>query len=105
MKVKLIPAGLILFGFLFCLINYGQATVDPWWENRYPGEHPWQHEDSPGPGDSLGYSPPHIVILPINFSIKVILLIPCSDCINGLSDGPHRIESDRVQKLHFRKEK
>lgn len=105
MKIRVILTSLILLGFLFCLINPGQARMDPWWEDRYPGEHPWQHNDSPGPGDNLNYSTPHIVIIPISFSIKAIQLIPASNCTNGLTDDSSGFKSDLVEKLHFRKKR
>jgi len=53
MKIRVILTSLILLGFLFCLINHGQARMDPWWEDRYPGEHPWQDLECPAIDDTI----------------------------------------------------
>lgn len=102
MKVEAILFGLILIGILFCLPNHSQACVGPPYFDPlgYPSEHPWQHNDSPGPEDNLDCPTVHIVILPINFSIKAIQLIQGINCTKRSSDRPSRLESDHVHKFH-----
>ena len=74
MKVKVILSGLILIAFLFCLINHSQAAMDPWWQNRYPGEHPWQESDSPPIDDHIIAPETSSAIWIIGVPTKIIII-------------------------------
>ncbi len=74
MRVKLILSGLIVTAFLFCLISYSQAAVDPWWQNRYPGEHPWQESDSPPMDGETTISGSSSVIWIIDVPTRIIMI-------------------------------
>ncbi len=104
MRVKFAISALILLAIVACLPDNGQAYIGPPYldPEGYPSEHPWQHEDSPGPGDSLNYPTARVVIVPIGMSAVAIQLIQEANCIKRSSDGPHGLESDHVRKQQFR---
>jgi len=101
MKIKVILIGLILIAFLFCLVNHSQARRDPWWENRYPGEHPWQHDDSPGFQDDPNHVSSHVMILPVCLPTKVILLIQAPRYSTGSGEKTAKIIDCQRDKQHF----
>jgi hypothetical protein len=104
MRVKFVISALILLAIAACLPGNGQAYVGPPYldPEGYPSEHPWQHEDSPGPGDTLNYPTASVVIVPIGMSAVAIRLIQEANYIRRSSDRPPRLESDHVRKLQFR---
>jgi hypothetical protein len=66
--------GLLLF--IFCSAGLGHAAVSPRYHLLPPvNEHPWQHDGSPDPGDTLGPSPSPAVIWPVPLTVNNTLFI------------------------------
>ena len=107
MKVKALIFALMLIGIFICLPNQNQAYVGPPYFDplEHPNEHPWQHDDSPGPGDSENYLTCDIVIFPINFGFKAIQFIQGTNGTKRSSDRPSEIERNDVPKLQFREKR
>ena len=106
MKGKAIFWGLILMAILFCVTYHSWACVGP---PRYadplgyPSEHPWQHNDSQGPSDTLGSWTTHIVILPFGTGMKAILWIQDTREMKGSSDAPGGPKNNHIQISPLRK--
>ena len=78
MKTKIVLVGMGFLMFIFCSINLSQAAMDIRENIHYlsaPNEHPWQHDDSPRPPESLDRPLSFVVILPAGPAIKAILFI------------------------------
>jgi hypothetical protein len=111
MRVKFVISALILLAVVVCLPRENQAYVGPPYfdPDGYAGEHPWQHDGSPGPGDSLNHLTArikaHIVVFPVGINTMAIQLIREANCDTRSSDRPHRVESDHVRRLQFRNER
>ena len=104
MQVKFVISALILLAVVVCLPDESEAYVGPPYADGLgtAGEHPWQHEDSPGPGDSLDYRTARIVVFPIGTRAQVIQLILDGSCFKRSGDSAHGLENDHVRKLQFR---
>ena len=111
MRVKFVISALILLAIVVCLPGENQAYVGPPYfdPDGYAGEHPWQHADSPDPGDTLNQPTArikaHIVVFPVGINTMAIQLIQHANCDKRSSDRPHRNESDHVRRLQFRNER
>jgi hypothetical protein len=106
MKGKAIFWGLILMAILLFMVYHSQARMGPPYYADplgYPSEHPWQHNDSQEPNDTLGCWTTHIVILPISPSMKGILWIQNTSEIKGSSDASGGPKNNHIQILPLRK--
>jgi len=106
MKVKAVLFGLILVAILFCTTNHSRAYVAPNYSLDplgYPSEHPWQHNDSYEPNDSLGCLTTNVVILPICPGMKAILWIQDTRDMKGSSGAPGGPKNNHIQILYLRK--
>jgi hypothetical protein len=104
MKLQVFLWGSILVAALFCLGNQSQANLGPPYINPIttPSEHPWQHDNSIEPGDSIYYSTHHIVILPLGFNLKPIWFFMWNSSTKGLTDRPGRLNNDHISELYLR---
>ena len=111
MRVKFVISALILLAIVVCLPHGSEAYVGPPYGDNLgtAGEHPWQHDDSPGPGDTLNHPTTritaHIVVFRVGINTVAIQLIQQANCDKRSSDRPLRNESDQVRRLQFRNER
>ena len=104
MKVKIVLVGLGLLMFIFCSVGLSQAAMSPKNNVRfltYPSEHPWQHDDSPGPPDSSDSGAPRMVILPVSSTINSILLIRIPRGITGSGEKTADVGAYQKGKQHL----
>lgn len=76
MKIRVILMALGLFLFVFCTSGLSHAAMSPKYQIQPPvDEHPWQHDGSPDPGDTLTPGLIPLVIWPISANGKCLLFI------------------------------
>jgi len=104
MKIKAVLVGLGLLMFIFCSVSLSQAEIHPRRKMNFmapPNEHPWQHDDSPGYGDSSEDGLLQ-VILPMPPTIRTILIIRTSRAITGSGEKAADVNASRRGKQHFK---
>lgn len=76
MKIRAVLIVLALLVFVFCTGTLSHAAMSPKYSLLPPvNEHPWQHDGSPDPGDTLGPSPSPAVTWPMPLTVNGILFI------------------------------
>ncbi|KPL00645.1 MAG: hypothetical protein AMJ91_03865 [candidate division Zixibacteria bacterium SM23_73_3] len=94
MRIRVVVVGVGLLMFILFSVNCSQAIDRPKLDPKdnihsmtCPGEHPWQHDDSPGDGGSSDNTLVYVVTLPVFSSIKTIQLIWTPQGIGSADKG------------------